>query len=91
MSQLRARLVIKGRVQGVFYRQSAKETAQSNNIFGWVRNLPNGDVEAVLEGPEQDIIKVIDWCQQGPPAARVDDVSVEWSAAILEFNGFSIR
>ena len=91
MPQVRATLIIKGRVQGVFYRQSTKETAQSHNVSGWVRNLPNGNVEAVLEGLEQDVEHVIAWCWDGPPTANVEDIIIEWNTSTLEHSGFSIR
>lgn len=91
MKTVRAELCIKGRVQGVFFRQSTKETAISCGVTGWVRNLPNGDVEAVLEGQEDAVRKVIEWCKCGPPAARVDEVQVEWNLPSNEFIRFSIR
>ena len=65
-------MVIKGRVQGVFYRASSKKMADQLGLAGWVRNLPDEGVEAVLEGEEDKITKMIDWCQQGPPLAEVD-------------------
>ncbi|HKJ05302.1 MAG TPA: acylphosphatase [Geopsychrobacteraceae bacterium] len=91
MSHTRATLIIKGRVQGVFYRQSTKEAAQSHKVSGWVRNLPNGDVKAVLEGHEKDVKNVIAWCWGGPPAAKVENIIVDWSASTLDFSEFSIR
>lgn len=79
----RAHIKISGVVQGVFYRASTKETADKNNVTGLVKNLPNGSVEAILEGDEQDIKAVILWCQKGPQGARVDHVEVNW--ADIEF------
>ncbi|MDT8421664.1 MAG: acylphosphatase [Desulfuromonadales bacterium] len=91
MKQLRASLTIKGRVQGVFFRQSTRETAVSLGATGWVRNLPDGSVAAVVEGPEIAVRQVIAWCRQGPAAARVDSVTVDWHQATGEFTAFTIR
>jgi len=91
MKQLRASLNIRGRVQGVFFRQSTRETATSYGLTGWVRNHPNGSVEAVVEGPELAVRQVIAWCRQGPAAARVDEVTVDWQPVTGEFTDFTIR
>jgi acylphosphatase len=87
---VRASLLITGRVQGVFYRASAMEAAQRLGIVGWVRNLPDGGVEAVAEGPREAVAEFVRWCGDGPPAARVDDVRVDWSAATGEFTTFRV-
>lgn len=71
-----AHLVISGRVQGVWYRASAREAAMRIGVTGWVRNLPNGDVEAFAEGDRDDLERFIEWCRQGPPHARVERVDV---------------
>lgn len=71
------RLKIRGRVQGVFFRQSTCQEAKSLNLSGWVKNNQDGSVEALVEGPENDVKKLIDWCHEGPPSARVDSVEVE--------------
>ncbi|MBK8044752.1 MAG: acylphosphatase [Haliscomenobacter sp.] len=73
----RFRLHIQGKVQGVFYRKSAQNHALSLNLKGWVRNLPNGSVEAEVEGSLEDCQAMIQWCRQGPPLAEVRDVAVE--------------
>lgn len=91
MKMVRAELCIKGRVQGVFYRQSTKETATALGLTGWVRNLENGDVDAVVEGPETAIQNLIEWCWIGPPAAHVSDITTEWSSAQDQFSDFSVR
>jgi len=91
MSQVRATLRIRGRVQGVSYRYFTSRTAQSLGLSGWVRNLPTGEVEAVLEGPRSDVQKMIEWCQEGPPAARVDEVLIDWEDCRHEFTDFSVR
>lgn len=74
------RLQIFGRVQGVFYRQSAQETAKSLNLKGWVKNLPDGSVLIEAEGERQSLTSFIAWCKQGPSRARVESVQVEWLA-----------
>jgi len=88
---IRATARIHGRVQGVFYRQSTLETARRLGVTGWVRNLPDGCVEAVAEGPAEAVRDLVAWCQQGPPAANVTSVDVDWSDATGEFPSFSIR
>ena len=71
------RLTIKGRVQGVFYRATAKDVADLIGVKGWVRNLPNNNVEITATAAEDVLQKFIAWCKQGPPKARVDEVVVE--------------
>ena len=83
------RLTIKGKVQGVFYRATAKDIADQFGIKGWVRNLPNNNVEITATATEELLQKFIDWCKQGPPRAKVDDVIVE-ELNLEEFNGFRI-
>ena len=70
-------LLIKGRVQGVYYRASAKEKALELSLTGWVKNTAAGDVEAVVTGPQTAIQDFIAWCRQGPPAAEVQEVQIE--------------
>ena len=83
------RLTIKGKVQGVFYRATAKDIADELGIKGWVRNLPDRNVEITATATEEILQKFIDWCKQGPPKARVDDVIIE-ELSTAEFNGFRI-
>lgn len=87
---VRARVRISGRVQGVYFRQTTAQEANRLGVFGWVRNLPDGDVEAVIEGRDEDVDRLIAWCHHGPPAARVDDVSVSWETVTGQFRGFSV-
>ena len=75
-STQRVRLLISGRVQGVGFRHSTREAAIQRNVKGWVKNLPDGRVEAVLEGSQTDVESMIEWCHQGPPAASVREVNV---------------
>jgi acylphosphatase len=83
------RLTIKGKVQGVFYRATAKDIADEFGIKGWVRNLPNNNVEITATAAEELLQEFIAWCKQGPPRAKVDDVIVE-ELNLEEFNGFRI-
>jgi len=82
---------IEGRVQGVFYRQSTVEVAHRLGLGGWVRNLPDGRVEALFEGDRRRVEAALDWCRQGPPRAMVDDIAVEWLDGPAECVGFDIR
>jgi len=86
----RADLVISGRVQGVFYRASAQQEAMRLGLVGEVRNLPDGQVEAIVEGPKERVEEFIDWCRQGPPSADVENVRVRWSKALGEFRTFMV-
>ena len=83
-------LVIKGKVQGVCYRASARDAAQGLSLTGWVRNSTHGHVEAVATGPQDALQHFIDWCRQGPPDAVVTEITVE-SLPETPFPDFSIR
>lgn len=86
----RARLLITGRVQGVAFRWETQRAAARCGVTGWVRNLPDGRVEAVVEGPRQQVNQLVDWCRRGPPAARVDALDIQWEENRGEFNNFEI-
>jgi acylphosphatase len=88
--QVRARLTITGRVQGVAYRASAQEEGLRLGLVGLVRNRPDGSVEAVVEGSKQAVEEFIRWCRRGPPAARVADVQVAWSQPSGEYRDLEI-
>jgi acylphosphatase len=83
------RLVITGKVQGVFYRKSAKEKAGELKITGTVRNLANGDVEIIATGNREQLDNLISWCKTGPPKAVVAKIEIEEQPFQL-FNDFSI-
>ena len=89
--EVRATVLVSGRVQGVFYRASAMEEAQRLRLTGWVMNLPDGRVEAVVEGPGDAVDEFVAWCRRGPPSARVDDVEVQYGPATGEFATFQVR
>ncbi len=75
---VRARVVVSGRVQGVFYRASCRDEAAARGLSGWVRNKSDGSVEAVFEGDEAGVRAMVEWCRRGPPSAAVTNVAVTW-------------
>jgi acylphosphatase len=85
-----AHVYVSGRVQGVYYRANTRDTADELGIDGWVKNLDDGRVEAVFEGPEAAVEQMIEWCHSGSPRANVEDVSVEFDEPI-GLEGFNIR
>ncbi len=87
----RAHLYISGRVQGVNFRYYTRQQALTLGVTGWVRNLMDRRVEAVFEGEEVLVQRMIDWCYKGPPSARVDQVVTYWEEPTGEFMGFEIR
>lgn len=91
MRPARATVRIRGVVQGVNFRYFTRRTALEHRLTGWVRNLPDGDVEAVFEGKESDVRKMIEWCQEGPSAARVDEILIDWEDFRGEFSDFEVR
>jgi acylphosphatase len=86
----RARILISGLVQGVLFRRGITDTALRLRVTGWVRNLPDGRVEAVAEGDKEMIDELVLFCRTGPPGARVRDLQVEWTEYRSEFRGFKI-
>lgn len=89
--RIRAHVFISGRVQGVFFRYETQLRAIRNNVTGWVRNLPDGRVEAVFEGEKENVESMIEFCRRGPPGALVKNVEVAWENPTGEFKGFHIR
>lgn len=87
----RASLRIKGRVQGVFFRESARREAERLGVHGFVRNLPDGDVEAVAEGPREALEQFVTWCHRGPPSARVEHVHVTEHPPTQQFSRFTVE
>lgn len=86
----RAHVVVHGAVQGVFFRVETRDRATSLGVGGWVRNTPDGSVEAVFEGDDERVESMVDWCNRGPRGARVDDVEVAWAEPEGEVS-FSIK
>jgi len=81
---------VKGKVQGVWFRQSTKHTAESLSITGWVRNKTDGSVELIACGEDEALAALEEWLYQGPPAANVESVSFE-KRPLLSFENFQIR
>ncbi|HZE96958.1 MAG TPA: acylphosphatase [Planctomycetota bacterium] len=88
---VRARLLISGIVQGVGYRWSCRREGQGIGVTGWVRNLPDGRVEAVAQGTREQVEKLIKWCYRGPEEARVTDIAVTYEETLEDFRDFGIR
>ncbi len=87
----RARVLVSGSVQGVFFRDSTREKAESLSLAGWVRNLPDGNVEAVFEGSAPNVREMIEWCEAGPPRATVENVEVTHEPPEAGPSDFEVR
>ena len=90
MAKQRVRLFVKGKVQGVFFRQALKVMAKKNNVNGWVRNLSDGRVEAVLEGEDVDVSTLVEWAHAGSANARVEDIEIKNEKYKEEFTKFEV-
>jgi acylphosphatase len=88
--QVRRRVLVAGRVQGVWFRESCRDRAQAAGVAGSVRNLADGRVEVVLEGPPAAVDEVVAWCRRGPRRARVDGIEIVDEAPVGE-QGFRVR
>ncbi|WP_435099173.1 acylphosphatase [Halorubrum sp. N11] len=86
----RAHVCVSGRVQGVYYRATTRDTARERGVDGWVRNLDDGRVEAVFEGAEAAVEEMVGWCETGSEAADVDEVDVEYEKP-EGLDGFEVR
>jgi acylphosphatase len=89
-NNIRARAIITGRVQGVFFRVETKYAAEGFGVTGWVRNKKDGSVEAVFEGKDADVKAILAWCETGPPRASVSKVDVTWQEVTGEFETFEV-
>jgi len=90
VGNIRVRLIVEGRVQGVWFRDSTRTQANSLGVHGWVKNRSDGSVEILAEGAEDRVQKLMEWCHEGPSYARVDRVEAsreEWQG---EFDSFDI-
>jgi len=85
------RLLVTGKVQGVYFRFNIQQVAMKNSVVGWVRNLPDGNVEALLEGNKEDVNQVVRWSKIGPENARVDEVEMDYGQYTGEYKDFIIR
>ena len=90
MAMIRARIVISGRVQGVFFRASARDVARVQRLSGWIRNRLDGEVESVVEGEEDAVEAFIAWCHDGPAGAHVTAVQAAREPYTGEFQGFRV-
>jgi len=86
----RVHMIVHGRVQGVFFRDSTRRVALEYNLTGMVRNLMDGSVQIIAEGPKDELDKLVLWAHQGPSTAMVSDVDVEFDEATGEHTTFSI-
>jgi acylphosphatase len=91
MDRKRIRVLISGRVQGVFFRAYTRDAALREGLTGWVRNLTDGRVEAVFEGDADPVDRMVAWCHQGSPGSRVERVEVLLQPYQGEFQSFEIR
>lgn len=82
---------IRGRVQGVGFRFSTVRHAEHLHLAGWVRNCPDGSVEAEFEGPKQALEEMLDWCRHGPRMALVEDIQTDWSTGESNYDAFRVR
>jgi acylphosphatase len=87
----RAHVYVSGQVQGVFFRDATREKAEQLGLNGWVKNLPDGRVEALFEGPSERVREMVRWCEEGPSHAEVEDVVTEFEASQGNLTGFVVR
>ncbi len=87
----RAHLFVSGRVQGVFFRENAKKKAEKLSVLGWIKNLKDGRVEAILEGDESSVAALVKWAARGPFWAKVENLETNWENYQAEFNSFEIK
>jgi acylphosphatase len=88
---VRRRVIVRGEVQGVFFRDSTQREARSRGLAGWVRNRSDGTVEAVFEGPPDAVEAMIEWCRSGPSRAEVEDMEVTMEDEPDGLEGFEVR
>jgi len=88
--RVRARAVVSGKVQGVYFRAETRDAARQRNVLGWVRNRSDGSVEALFEGDEPSVKTMLEWCWQGSAFSRVQHVEVHWEAYMGDFDRFEI-
>lgn len=91
ISMVRLHIHVSGDVQGVFFRAGAQSEARRLGLSGWVRNVDDGSVELLAEGPKSSLDGLLEWCYKGPEGASVSEVRYEWMEATGEFKGFRIR
>lgn len=89
--KVRAHVFISGLVQRVYFRSYTTQKAKELGVFGWVKNLSDGRVEAVIEGEKENVQKLIEWMRIGPPNSQVERVEVNWEETKGEFSKFAIK
>jgi acylphosphatase len=87
----RAHVRISGQVQGVFFRDSTRQKAEELGLAGWVKNTPDGQVEALFEGPSERVREMVSWCEEGPRHASVENVDTDFEGASGDLGGFEVR
>ena len=87
---VRAHVIVEGRVQKAFYRMNALDEARDLGLTGWIKNIDDGTVEAVFEGPENRVKEMLLWCKEGPRLARVKNMKTEFGEPTSEFKDFRI-
>jgi acylphosphatase len=90
MEKISARVIIHGWVQGVYFRAFTRDKAQSLGLAGWVRNRPDGTVEAYFEGDKEEVEEMVAWCYRGSPPSRVDEVETTYGSFKGELESFKI-
>lgn len=88
--KVRANVVIRGKVQGVFFRAETLKAATGYNLSGWVKNKKDGTVEAVFEGQEKNVVLMLEWCKKGSPHSKVEKTDVKWDDYQGGFSDFEI-
>ena len=89
--KVRVHIFIRGRVQVVFFRSETMYEAKQLGVTGWVRNIPDGRVEAIFEGEQENVKKLIEFCKRGPLGARVTNADIIWESYTGEFRNFEIK
>ena len=88
--KVKAHVIVSGMVQGVYFRLKTRNKATQHGVTGWVRNLPNGKVEAVFEGEKADVVHLINFCRKGPAGARVQDLNIKCEEYKGDFRDFKV-
>ncbi len=87
---MQVRIIVSGYVQGVFFRHSAKQQAEQLDLVGWVKNNPDGSVEALAQGEKKALDDFINWCKKGPSFAKVEKIEVKWNEKSENYDQFEI-
>ena len=86
----RAHVLVSGQVQGVFFRDSTRQKAEELGLAGWVKNVPDGRVEALFEGPSEKVREMVRWCEEGPRHASVENVNTNFESAGGDLETFEV-